>query len=265
MSPWQSARQIAYLLRSKVWADSPGAHLLTKCIVTSIDPPKLIGEISMPFATVNRVETIYDEENLELVKSASFRVAVIAEVSADNYGQGVLVGANVGQQGSSGGKGLEELVQALIASLHPEQIPGLLCVCGKPEVAQVKLENQVNIGVATFTVSVMNLSATPSYDPVYRLKATNGSGQVTLSWALPPTRFDTLAPIVRRSGAGGSAPATPSSGTGVSVSPGDTSVTVTGLSGTYQFSVFMSYDETHGTPVTADRYSDAVSVSGVAS
>lgn len=95
--------------------------------------------------------------------------------------------------------------------------------------------------------------------------ATSTFGDVSVSWSLPPLRFDTLGGVLRRSASGGAAPATPTAGTGVAITGGalGTTATISGISaGTYYLSYFMGYAESPASQaaITADAYSDPISI-----
>ena len=93
------------------------------------------------------------------------------------------------------------------------------------------------------------------YDPARFLVGTGAGGSVGLTWKLPPTRYDSLVPVVRYA-SGATAPTSATAGTGVTgLTSSSVSATVTLAAGTYSFAVFMSYDEL-GTG-TADRWSSA--------
>ncbi len=118
-------------------------------------------------------------------------------------------------------------------------------------------------GVQVLTIEVANGTTAARFHPCPRFKATGGVGSVALSWTLPPARFDRLKIVlVRKSGS--SAPSSVTDGTVVTLS-GDlaTSKTDTLAAGTYSYSIFAAYDETHATPTTAEQYSAAASVTGV--
>ena len=81
------------------------------------------------------------------------------------------------------------------------------------------------------------------YHSPTRLTAVDATGGgASLTWKLPPDRFDSVTvEIVRK--AGSTAPTSPTDGTSVNKSPTDTSVTDSPGAGTFSYSAFAWYDE----------------------
>jgi len=101
-------------------------------------------------------------------------------------------------------------------------------------------------------------AATVSYERFYhsceQFKAADaGSGNASLSWTIPPDRFDRDKVILRRA-AGSTPPASATAGTGVTLS-GDlaTSVTDNPGSGSFAYSLFGAYDESGTARYSASR------------
>lgn len=298
MDLWQSERQFAYLLGVATWEDAPSAVVLTGGAVVSPDGPGnflataaafLPGggptTLSLPFAVVAAVDSRPngDHPNRAEVRLRALVVAGGGGVtdtgtSTDDHGTEATTGgtrATTQGQGQSTGRGLDEIFGRLregafptglaIESTHgfrgslarvahsAQQATGskIVCVDGSQIVARA------------FDLVIDDATDTRHYHAVRRLKATNGTGQITLNWTAPPTRYDTLGYVLRRA-SGSTPPSTISSGTGVTVTAGASSVVDTVAAGAYAYSLWVTYDETSDTPTTADRYSAPVTATGTA-
>jgi hypothetical protein len=236
---------------------------------------------SFPFAFVHHLASDLDPGQALYARSR-WRVYVVAGSGGgtaaagasqpiDDHGEAALIGwtrAATQGQGKSTGRAADEvagrLIEAIftargstIDSTHAIQarvipVDRLIAVDGMQVVAR------------PFELEVYNATVARRYHVPKKLRATGGVGQVSLTWSLPPTRFDTLSVILRRA-AGATAPATVTDGTGVTLASAlATSVTDSGLAaGTYSYSLFAAYDETTATPTTADRYSSPATATSV--
>lgn len=271
MSPVQIERQLAYLVAAQVWPDSPAATILAGGVVVSAKPAaELVGKLSTPFGVVRSSRLVPDPIIPVRFQESTFDLELAAEVWADEYGHATLVGANRESVGQSGGRGLRELVDEirnqingglLVDSTHGMQ--GYLEVTETPRRVPGK-DGGVVYAFQTIHVRVFGCPSARFYHQPIRLLATGGSGQVALSWTLPPDRFDRLKVILRRA-SGSTPPSSVSSGTGVTLSASlATSKTDTGLSpGTYSYSLFGAYDETHSPVSTEERYSAAATATSI--
>ena len=122
---------------------------------------------------------------------------------------------------------------------------------------------EAGVGAQDLELEIANGTTTEHFHPCPRFNATGGVGSVTLAWTLPPARFDRLRVVLIRK-AGSSAPTSVSDGTAVTLS-GDlaTSKTDTIAAGTYSYSLFAVYDETHATPTTVEKYSAAATKTAI--
>jgi hypothetical protein len=223
--------------------------------------------IRTPVALVYPVNSTADPQHGEQpnLVQVTLNVTVITTVPGDAVGEKTIIGGNIPDDAKSEGKGvleIEEEVFSAIGSLQADN--GITISLRTASMRQPTYDP--NFGYVAFRDLVFQCwcATTRQYYPVNYLTATGGSGQVALEWGLPPDRFDRYRVVLRRA-SGGTAPATISDGTGVTLSGNlATSVTDTGLAaGTYSYSIFATYDEKDGrpggTPDTDQRVSSAVS------
>ncbi len=107
------------------------------------------------------------------------------------------------------------------------------------------MEVQEGVGAVVFRDYVFDglVGNDRFYHPPTRLTAVDATGgDASLTWKLPPDRFDFFTvEIVRKAGA--SAPTSPTDGASVNKSPTDTSLTDSPGAGEFSYSAFAWYDE----------------------
>lgn len=258
MNAWQMSRQMAYSLRQRKWEGNSGNEVVfhtSSAIETSAQIPLALNELILPAVFVHPIDAEADENDPRLLIER-FEVTIVAEIAGGRHGRESLIGGSrAGGQGSSKGRGILEIEEEVLAVLqNVNQTGGVrLILRGKGASEPQFIEDRGDVSTRTLTFEAA-LTQARYYHPPLRLAGTGGSGQVSLTWLNPPTRYDTLAVILRRA-SGSTAPTSATAGTGVTLgSATATSVTDTGLgAGTYSYAVFMSYDETGAG--SAERYS----------
>ncbi len=192
-----------------------------------------------------------------------FSVSLAVRVAADPWGETVLIGGLRGTdgQGSSDGRGLMELEEELRKTLRfLNATSGVkIRVLGRSSIATVYDEDLGYVAARSYRFEALTTDER-DYPAPTRLTAVDaaGAGDADLAWTLPPARYDRLSLTLRRA-AGATAPATATSGTGVTVGALVTSLTDSPGAGEFSYSLFMGYDELNDTPATVDRFSPAVS------
>lgn len=256
-----------YLLLSDTWADTPTEVVFGQpaansregggVVVTAGPSEEALKGMGLrpPFCLIYVDDVEADGEEPGLILQ-TFGVVLVAAVEGDPFGERVLMGGPRLTVGQSYGRGILEVeakVRAKIGKLTgADGTRAVLQYTGSASVERV--------GSKAFAARRYNVKAwctsEPHYDAPVHLVATGGSGQVSLSWTLPPARFDRLSVILRRA-TGATAPTSATTGTGVTLASATaTSVTDTVAAGTYSYSVWESYDETGSG--TAERYSSQV-------
>lgn len=259
MNPYQSARQIQYLLLSSTWADSPSEYVFGhgpevvdgSVRVTDGPLPEAAGELRMPFALVSIGTKEYDPEEPGLVLQ-DFEVILVQSVLGDPLGERIYVGANRGSSGAGGSDGrgileLEERVENAIGKLTGANgARAVIAATAAPPATRVDSTGDL-VASRKYVVRAWCTRAAHFEPPLY-LAFSGG----TLTWTLPPDRWDRKR-IVLRFNAGGSPPTGPTDGTGVALAS-DLATSVAGSAGR-AYAIFAAYDETGSG--NSERYSDA--------
>ena len=253
MNSWQVAKQLRFLLKAATWADSPSNKVFGQVLVSNGPDDKAVGQMRFPFAMVSPLDTTADDTTPTL-EMTRFQVRIVARVANDPWGESVLIGGPRSSQGSSQGRGIMELEEALLDTVSSlNRTDGIRIRLDYKSATQAQVSNDLGyLGMRSYVLSAL-LTADRNYEAPSRLTAADlGSGNVLVSWTLPPARYDTLGIVLRRA-AGTTAPATPTDGTGVTVGDDATSVTDTGAPGTVSYSIWRTFNETGGTSI--ERYS----------
>lgn len=271
MNFWQVLRQIQYLLRQQNWTgtSTPVFHDDSVQIVAGeSDIEALEARLILPSCLIipggGASDPVGEGEQPDLI-SRSVSIVLMARNENDDLGSGAIMGAAREGLTDSRGRGVEELEEEVfnaIKKLSAESgIVIALRMASEPETRKDQEDNSYAFQEYSGEV---NCAANRYYFPGRRLAATPTSGEVSLTWTNPPTRFDTYRMrLVRK--AGSSAPTSPSDGTELALSANmATSKVDSGLpAGTYSYSLFASYDDFNPTPGTDLSTSAAVSVTGV--
>lgn len=266
MNTWQLARQLKSLLEAATWPDGAGESVFGHVAVTQELPEELLGKVVLPAITIGIGGELPDPSRPSLVLQ-SFDVQLQVALPGDATGQRALIGGPRGNaQGSSSGRGLLEVQEELKQAVRKLTAANGVRVRLRATSGAAALRD----GLAGYAVRRgYTLEAWVSDDrdypaPVNLVASDLTGGDVSLTWDLPPSRFDRLEVVLRRA-SGSTPPASATAGTGVTLASAlATSVVDSPGAGTYSYSLFAGYDETSSSPTTTDRWSDPVSRSGVA-
>lgn len=283
MNDWQLIRQMAYLVRSATWSGG-GALFMPSSVVVTVGLAQEAGSrLSLPCCLIGpgdpQSDPEFGEEPGLLVETIVLKV--MAAVPNDPIGTAPLMGANR-TAATAGGKGVLEVVERLLSfTRRLSDADGVRLQSARKGGATP--QTHPDLGYVVWQEIRCELVATDakSFHKPTRFVATGGSGQVAMTWKLPPTRFDYRRCILRRA-SGATPPATVADGTGVTLggTPDGVSAvskTDSGLSaGTYSYSLFAAYNDysvnasTGADAPTADTtsagdlaYSPAVSRAGI--
>lgn len=287
MTDYQLARQIRYLLGKRTWeanaAYDPIFGAEAVCISVA-DIEAFLAYARTPCAMIRIGDAIFDPDHGEEdgCMRFGFVVRIVQSIFGDAVGEAALIGgyragATTTGQASSQGRGLaeiEEEVRAAIRHLQPQN--GI----------RVQFSGKSGIGYAVsgdgnhkvFRDLAFEAQATSDrdYETATNFRATGGAGSIALAWTNPPDRYDLYKIVIRRA-AGSTPPATITDGTGVTIAVNTitasvdrddltASLTDTVAAGTYSYSFFAQYDESHNpgsAPTSAERTSPAATITGV--
>ena len=221
----------------------------------------------LPLALISPTEAEVDpdySQEPDLIRQ-SITVTLVTAVPGDAIGENPIIGANVPDRTKSEGRGILELEEELFAAIEfLNTDTGVVIEHAATGAARPSLDDEIGYIVSRDYTFEAWVTADRFYHPCYKLSATGGSGQVSLTWGLPPDRYDRYRVVLRRA-SGSTAPSSVTAGTGVTLSGNlATSVTDSGLSaGTYSYALFAQYDETNATPSQADRTSSSVTKTSI--
>lgn len=266
LSPWQIEKELLSLALAQAWPDGSQAKILAAAVISTKPARELVGQLTSPFAAISYARARTDDVEVSRYSEGEFTVEIAVENWSDPYGAGASAGGTLENTGSSGGRGVDEVLSELEALLGPfvDSTHGFAGHARATE--RTETIDGVVWAFKKITVTARNASLARYYHTAFNFAGSApGSGVANLSWVLPPSlRFDLYQVIVRRSNVGGAAPQTITDGNAVAVTGGNlgTSASVSGLAvGTYQFSIFGAYDDVNPTPTAAQRYSSPLSIS----
>lgn len=255
MDPWQAARQIRWILANATWPDAGGTTVFGSVVVVTSAFAGMFANFRSPSLAVRPGSCSEDPEDPGLL-TQQIELLLCVAVHGDPVGQNAVIGGNrTAGQVRSEGRGLlevEEEVRRQAKKLGDND--GLRIVAGETSDGPgLVTEEKMPFAVTrSYTIDVHCTSARYYHAPK-NLVATGGAGIVTLSWTLPPTRFDTRRVVVRRA-TGATPPASATAGTDVPVATLATGVVDSVAAGTYSYAVFMAYDESGSS--TDERFSE---------
>lgn len=264
MNGWQAIRQLRYRLQERNWTGTSELVFGKVTLASRVDDEEDLAQGNVPLCVLRlggaRSDPEFGEEPDLLEQDVIARILV--QVEADPSGETALVGANYGSAlTSSAGAGVLQVERELLAaSARLQDVDGIRCYVKATSAADIQRVRGSVVAVREYRFAML-VGADPYYHPPTRLAATDlGGGQTSLTWTLPPDRFDRYRVVLRRA-AGATAPTSITGGTGVTLS-GDlaTSVTDSPGVGTFSYSIFGAYDETSSPPDGDDVASDPDSV-----
>lgn len=264
MNAWQVLQQIQWLLQQEEWTTDVAVFDSASVVVTVTPEAEAAANLSFPVALIRPLGGIADgghDGELEEMLDQDVAIRVISAVKGDRMGQAALLGANREGQDATPGRGLLEIEEKLFdALLDADDDLGFRIAMRATGAAQAQPTSGLTYMVWRDYTFRARVTVDRFYHPPYGLSATV-SGGVVLGWSLPPSRFDTSKMVLRRA-SGGTAPASATAGTGVTLASDlATSKTDSPGSGTWSYALFAEYDEWHD--ATNLRYSAAVVAEGV--
>jgi hypothetical protein len=270
MNTWQILQQVKYLLKSRKWAGSPSNAVVfhpDAIRITGGVNPKAIDALIKPAVLLKSLGAQSDPEYGEepdLIEQ-TVNVAIVAMGAGDQFGENAIIGANRQSFTDSRGRGLLEIEPEVFGAIERlNDIDGVRILSRIDGGDQILLDAEERpYALREYSYKVL-CTADEYYHDATHLVATGGSGQVSLSWTLPPDRFDRYRVLLRRA-SGATPPSSVTAGTAVTLAGNlSTSVTDTGLTpGTYSYALFSQYDVTNPTPAQADKTSTGTSIASI--
>jgi hypothetical protein len=256
VTTWQTLRQLAYLLAAATWPDAPSEKVLGSARAALVGEDLAAANLRAGAHALVRPGAYDADPDEPRLLRQELEVVLAVRSEGDPFGERALIGGpRSGGQGSSGGRGLLEVEEPALAAVDRlTQTTGV-----RPVVRRASGTVATPVaGSAWLASRVHKVEAIVTrdryYHPPTKLRATAaGGGAVSLTWALPPDRWDRRRVVLRRA-AGATAPSSASAGTSVTLSGSlATSVTDSPGVGTWSYAMFAAYDETGS--ATDERWS----------
>lgn len=255
MNPWQTLRQLRSLIQAATWPDAPHDPVFASrsVVITADDPDALLDENIEPSCGLAPLDGEADEQEPRILRHR-FRVALLASVAGSRVGSTAVAGGNrgAGGLGGSAGRGVLELEEPVLQAVgRLNQTSGVrMQVKTKSAVEAVFLPARGVCAQLTLVLEGIVFRDRFYHPPVRMAAVALGGGQVSLTWALPPARYDLRQMVLRRM-AGATPPADQNSGTNIALANGGLAPLPTGVvdtpgAGTWSYALFAGYNETAG-------------------
>ena len=275
MNLWQVGQQAKYLLQQKTWSDGATVVFAPQsvlCLSSDSEIDALDANLVMPMAVVvlgsGQSDPQANDEPGYWVRDMT--VALAVRNYNDRTGQAAVMGASRVGVSDSRGRGLLEIEERVLSALELlNELEGITVALKSQSATMTRKDPSDSVYAIKEYVFEVSCASQLFYPAPRRMAATVlGSGQVSLAWTLPVSRYDRYRVVMRRL-SGSTAPGSITAGTGVTLSSTlATSVIDTPGAGTWSYSLFCTYDDFASTnnaaaPASDLRSSDALSVSGV--
>jgi hypothetical protein len=267
----QIARQLKKLLQERTFAGVPGNKPVfhPDSVFISVAPEKeavqdAVQPVCMIIPSEGQVDPEGNGEQPDYFEG-TITLLLFNMVEGDALGERSLIGANR-DTSTPFGHGILELhpdVYAVAAKVTAANGLTLQATSAGQVRSKAVQGDQGNFMLTAQELNFKAIHTTlETYEAARRFRASVAGGTVSLTWLLPPDRFDTYKPVLRRA-AGSTPPASPSAGTGIPLAAGASSKSDTPGAGTWSYSLFMAYDPDNNTPSAEKKYSAAATIAGV--
>lgn len=254
MNAWQISKELKSRLESDTWPGGVAVFGGVRVVGASFDD--VFRNFRTPAIAIKIGPSVADD-NAQGFLEQRIDILLIVAVAGDEIGENAVTGGNrTSGQTASHGRGLLEVEEEIKSTVRAMISDGFrLSLVAETDSEGVVLEGVPFAIHRTYTV-LCRCTADRFYHPPRNLVAPVAGPSVSLSWLLPPPRYDLREIVVRRA-AGSVPPPGPTSGTGI-VLAGllDTAVVDAPGAGMFSYSVFAGYDETGSG--TNERFSDLV-------
>jgi hypothetical protein len=267
MTPFQMLRQIKWLATRARWAYGTQALVLGESVYATAGIVDDAVKTRFPLCLLNLGAGRPDPDDPDLIEQ-DFVLALVTLVHGDPMGEQALGGGPRTQGiGDSRGRGLAEVEAPVLDALSRlTGADGCPIIVSESSEAAAAVLNDGAVGTSgvarVYTLTAL-CTRQEEWQPPSLLVATQvppaGTLSVSLSWAIPPLRYDLRQMVLRRA-VGATPPASATDGTPVTLSTVlATSVvdTVPGL-GTYSYALFAGYNDAGDDGATDDHYSSQV-------
>lgn len=259
MNQLQIARQIKYLIESDSWS---GGSQTVQAIISSM-PMRDILRVHerLPVAVVRLGSQTFDPDFPEIALNIGISVEIAQRVDNDSYGEANIKGGARPSLLVSAGRGLGEISSQIIQAIKKNEPNTGISFHSRIESSSAYSHSEY----PPYAIHTIQLSAKGGIDPYYHPARLISNSSGTLSWTLPPDRFDRYEVILRYA-AGSTAPSSVTAGSGATLSGVLATSYTHGAdgqgSGTFSYALFAGYDVTGipGSLTSSDFYSDSITI-----
>lgn len=259
MNAWQIAKQLRYKFRAQVWPETSGQLIWgTRVHCTNNMQQGEYAHLGAPAMLIAVNDDEQDDQSPGYVRQI-FTLTYWCSVPGDMRGENALIGANrTAGAVSSSGRGILEYSEEVSRTVKQLQETLGVKIIGRRK-SDVGTGIIDGLGYVAMRQTLFEAKCTDAryYHPPLRVAAAAaGGGNVTITWADPPTRFDGVNRTLRiRRAAGATAPTAVTGGTQVAdVARGVQTYSDNPGAGTWSYAIFAGYTDTGA--ASNERYSE---------
>ncbi len=255
MNARQIFGQVRKRLRDRLWPGSANTVFGSVHVSQNPSAEDALIDMKLPMCFLSHNDEVPDPELVGYSRMDAQARLVVA-VAGDIIGEAAVMGANRASQVLSEGAGILE-VEAQLKDVIKELLnkDGIRIALRRGTADRGTFVEDIGYAIVRTYRMLVDVTNDAYYHPPQRFHAADAmGGDATLTWADPPTRFDSRGLIIRRA-AGATAPATSTAGTAVAT-PALGVLTFTDSPGVGQFSyaIFMAY--TNSGQASDESFSD---------
>lgn len=256
MNDWQIARQIKATLKARTWEGS-GQVVFGSVHVTNGYREEAAKSFRFPIALIG-VGNGANDEQIPGHEIKRISIVIATHVLGDMLGENSVIGANRQGTDRSQGRGILEVKEEVMSACQQMQEALNVRISFRATNSDVPASDET-AGMTTWMGLDFEADCTTAryYHPPINLQATGGVGSVTLTWDLPPSRYDLRRVRLRRA-VGATPPAAITDGSEVALASDLATSKVDAVAGgTYSYTLFACYDEVNSPPSADGRFSTA--------
>lgn len=261
MNQWQIAQQIKYLLEQRKWDDNvSNTVVFGKVVVSSMSMEDLIRNAPIvPFAAIRMGPQTHDNDFPELVLDGGIDVEIAVRVANDPFGQSDLIGGVRLDLTKSQGRGIGEVIAEVHGAIKRNDNETGISLFSR----NASDTNTLVIGRHNYFSKTVEVSSKGGVSRFFHPARELANSSGTLSWILPPDRFDRKR-VVLRYASGSTPPSSPTAGSSATLAADLSTSYVHGTdgqgSGTFSYALFGAYDYTGNGVI--DEHSASITLTG---
>lgn len=257
MNIWQIAKHIRHVLRARTWEGSGSNEVVFGAVhITNGSQQTAAANLRFPIALIGVADGQNDDQIPEH-ETRTIDVVIAVHNLGDMLGENSMIGANRTDATKSQGRGILEVEEEVKAAIREMQQALGVKISFRTTATDRTIQDEQGGMVAWESIRFeADCTDARSYPAPTDMVATPAAGQVSLTWTVPPSRYDLRrVRLIRK--AGSTQPASITDGTEVALAADlSTSKVDSGLvAGTYSYTLFGCYDEVNIPPSADGRFS----------